>query len=1116
MEEFGRSVAGIGDFDDNGVNDLIVGSPGLYNSNGNFAGGAYLLLLSESGPVDQATLIESPQGGSAFGTSVVAIGDVDGDGVVDVAISAPQDSDAGTLTGAVYLHFLQSGPGVKSYQKLLPDSDARFFGSSLARFGDMSDDGVVYLFVGQTMMQTDSGLDKTGMVWLLTLTSDGSEPTRVLLQPTTWTGPPQVPVSGDYFGSSISVLSCAVAISCTIAVGAERAENGKGAVHVLNFAVSNGSIMHRALIEPPSTPDSSSQERFGSSVSWESDIDGNGVNDLVVGAQFWTSNTGNGQEGRVYVLFNLNSALSEPEYTRIAVLNGNVYASSMWYFGLGVCVLSGGPNGDAIVVGAPHNNQGNQMWGEVHLLPFSIFSSTEGRRAEEAAMEDPRAWWKRLEEDCAGSYRQRRPPGAWGGSALASVALSGALATLPAPPNASAASEAALRSACDAFGGCSRGEARTVFDVDAAAHPTNASLRDDQKTAVKAASAMVEPVVALATTEMLLCASPDLCGSVCELCRSAIRGRASAEEVLRAVEEALVVRGSASVDTVRCVADVGCVEAAAAHAAGRLGAASFPATQRLRDAVAANADSLPACARPWPPSSRGGRPTRRTTSPPCATRTTACSVATPRRPVASRPRRCGAKRKSRGGAWETARRMRRAAPWRGSSAGRRGRPARRSSARTRRRRCRRTRRRRRRGCCCWGRGWTETRPCADCAAPTRRMPCRVHFGTAGSRIRRLRAAGLAAAAHGGAFGPRRGGTSRRTSGGPAAGGTPTGRSAAARTTASCTSAALPGSASPRRLAASTKGTTPRRATSPSPPRSASTCSDRSLHADPLCREEGAAGRFGPAECVGRSALHHLSRKYGLDPESMRRALDKAGMSMGEGVAGFMRFAGLFKEGSGGPQPSGRQVSAPRPPPPRSEAARGPPARQAARRRGRRRGGAGGAGRAPGPAAVAVREMQTQLQDSVEAARTGMLGVERAAVRAAASRGPAVPPRRRAGGLLPRRPAERGGARSIVRLLLRAGRARLPRLPLRRPRKRDGGPPRPVRPAGRGRGRADGAAADGAAATARGPPRRRERPLRPPRRCLRRPATRRLRRARRAAPARWSSFPSGTPSPGFTT
>ena len=82
-----------------------------------------------------------------FGASVASLGDLDDDGVVDLAIGMPLDDDGGaTLTanrGAVWVLFLRSDGTVKAHQKLshtegfftgaLDDND--HFGASVASLG---------------------------------------------------------------------------------------------------------------------------------------------------------------------------------------------------------------------------------------------------------------------------------------------------------------------------------------------------------------------------------------------------------------------------------------------------------------------------------------------------------------------------------------------------------------------------------------------------------------------------------------------------------------------------------------------------------------------------------------------------------------------------------------------------------------------------------------------------------------------------------------------------------------------------------------------------------------------------------------------------------------------
>ena len=94
--------------------------------------------------------------GDFFGSSVTSLGDLDGDGVGDLAVGAIRDDDGGINRGAVWVLFLDTDGRVKSHQKIsnteggftgvLNDGDA--FGHSLASLGDLDGDGVVDLAVG--------------------------------------------------------------------------------------------------------------------------------------------------------------------------------------------------------------------------------------------------------------------------------------------------------------------------------------------------------------------------------------------------------------------------------------------------------------------------------------------------------------------------------------------------------------------------------------------------------------------------------------------------------------------------------------------------------------------------------------------------------------------------------------------------------------------------------------------------------------------------------------------------------------------------------------------------------------------------------------------------------
>ena len=114
---FGSSASAIGDADGDGVPDAVVGAFGD-DDGGTKAGAVYVTFLTSDGLIKSAQKISNSYGNLPYalsgyvylGESVSAIGDVNGDGVTDLAVGAYGDDDGSTTTGlsvgAVYVLFL--------------------------------------------------------------------------------------------------------------------------------------------------------------------------------------------------------------------------------------------------------------------------------------------------------------------------------------------------------------------------------------------------------------------------------------------------------------------------------------------------------------------------------------------------------------------------------------------------------------------------------------------------------------------------------------------------------------------------------------------------------------------------------------------------------------------------------------------------------------------------------------------------------------------------------------------------------------------------------------------------------------------------------------------------
>ena len=216
-DRFGFSCTEIGDLNGDGTQDLAVGAHGtdfgvMPNQD---KGCVWILFMDPNNPgyVESTVQLKENQNGAPpvfdqsenFGTSIECIGDLDGDGVQDLAVGAdPGLGSFSFMGGRVWILFMNSNGTIKDYFEIAEGVGGfsgglglnSRFGCDISLIGDLDNDQIPELAVGAT------GVDDAGAIYILFMNTDGSvrKNSKISNLAGNWSGGQ----SGDKFGKGLS------------------------------------------------------------------------------------------------------------------------------------------------------------------------------------------------------------------------------------------------------------------------------------------------------------------------------------------------------------------------------------------------------------------------------------------------------------------------------------------------------------------------------------------------------------------------------------------------------------------------------------------------------------------------------------------------------------------------------------------------------------------------------------------------------------------------------------------------------------------------------------------------------------------------------------------------
>ncbi|PWS38205.1 hypothetical protein DFH01_02590 [Falsiroseomonas bella] len=390
----GVALATVGDLNGDGRSDLIVGAP-RNSAGGVEAGAAYVVFGKADGAAVPLENVAAGQGGFAIigetgqdlaGTSVSAIGDMNGDGLPEMLISALSLDPTGTgRNGAAYVVWGQADSTAVNLDDVAAGtggfkvigSDGQLAGDVVRAVGDLNGDGLPDFAI--TSRGSNNGGESPGLVHVVWGKADGDP--VALADVTAGTG--GFVITGEDGGQRILQSLTSIADLNgdglrEILIGSEawtQGDEALGRAYVVWGKADGGAVDLAAV----ATGNGGFAITLGGQGAWSAsvyvsslgDINGDGLEEILLGSPFADAHAED--VGGAFVVWGkADSAPVEIDLAGTAPFAGFRIQGEAAYDFAGFSVADAGDmNGDGrsdILIGSPYNDAGGDFAGAAYLV----------------------------------------------------------------------------------------------------------------------------------------------------------------------------------------------------------------------------------------------------------------------------------------------------------------------------------------------------------------------------------------------------------------------------------------------------------------------------------------------------------------------------------------------------------------------------------------------------------------------------------------------------------------------------------------------------------------------------------------------------------------------------